>query len=228
MDSNIYKQRFGENIYKEFNMEIEEKLNQIVEKFLSNDCNYAWNICDNKKCEELDLRYRKNISEEVSGCRYKYIEYSKIPDGTKICVGIGFNPAEMYAEKLDGTNTKIINALKQKGYGLFILLNLYPLVSSSKAEFDETDKKSIKFKETCLPELLDYIFTQTDMDVLIFWGRTVSIDQEIFEKIKKFCDDQRLYMTVKEGENIHCHPARVSIEIIPVSQNNLKVSYFIK
>lgn len=208
-------------------MEIEEKLKHEIEKFLGHRCD--WNDSSNKEFKKLNLTCRKNLSE-FDGQPYKYVECTKFNKGEKVCVGIGFNPAEQSPDKIDRTNKKIINAFNKGEYKTYILLNLYPLVSESKANFDESDEKSIAFAKECLPTLLETVYNDTDADVLIFWGRTVSIDREIFNVIEMFCNSQkqRLYMTVKEGESVHCHPAYVPIEIKEVSKDNLKSSYSVR
>ena len=206
-------------------MEVEEKLKQIVEKFLGHGCH--WKYSSKAELEDINLAGRRNLSE-IEGRPYKYIECTELNKGAEICVGIGFNPAEQSPGKIDRTNRKIIHALCRGNYKTFILLNLYPLVTSSKVDFDEADERSLAFSKQCLPELLEYIYKDTSADVLIFWGRTVSVDGEIFKKIREFCKAQRLYMTVKKGDKKHCHPARVPIVIQPVSQNNLKETYSVR
>lgn len=208
-------------------MEIEEKLKQKIEEFLGHCCNWE-NGCS-QEFGKLGLSCRKNLSE-MEGHPYKYIECTKFNQGEKVCIGIGFNPAQQFPGKIDRTNKKIIEALNNGKYKTYILLNLYPLVSSSKTDFDESDENSIAFAKKCLPSLLETIYNDTDADVLIFWGRTVSVDCEIFKKIKMFCNPkkQRLYMTVKKGESVHCHPAYVPIEIKEVSKENLKSSYSVR
>jgi len=206
-------------------MGVEEKLKQKVEEFLGHGC--RWKHSSKTELEALNLAGRKNLSE-IDGQSYKYIECTELNKGEKICVGIGFNPAEQSPCKIDSTNRKIIHALCKGNYKTFILLNLYPLVTSSKVDFDEADERSLAFIKQCLPELLEYIYKDTSADVLIFWGRTVSVDGEIFKKIREFCKAQRLYMTVKKGDKKHCHPARVPIAIQPVSQNNLKETYSVR
>jgi len=63
---------------------------------------------------------------------------------------------------------------------------------------------------------------------LIFWGRTANVESEVFEKLQNFLEFARLYMTVKTGESVHCHPAYVPIEIKEVSKDNLKSSYYVR
>lgn len=207
-------------------MNIEDMLKDKIVEFLQ--CDYNWEKSGNtQKYQKLELCERKNLSIVENDVPYKYIECSTFKKHSKICVGIGFNPAEVSPNEIDNSNKKIISFLGNKEYGKFILLNLYPLVARSKKEFDEQDEKSIAFVQNCLPELLEIILTQTNVDVLIFWGRTVSVEQNIFEKIEKICEQGRLYMTVKVNENIHCHPAHIPIDIKKVEFKNLKLRYFI-
>lgn len=208
-------------------MELEEKLKQEIEKFLGHCCD--WENSSNSEFKKFNLSCRKNLSE-IDGQPYKYVECTKFNQGKKVCVGIGFNPAEKSPDEIDRTNKKIIEALNNGEYKTYILLNLYPLVSKSKANFDESDENSIAFAKKCLPSLLETIYNDTDADVLIFWGRTVSVDCEIFNIIEMLCNSpkQRLYMTVRKGECVHCHPAYVPIEIKEVSKDNLKSSYSVQ
>lgn len=199
-------------------MDIEEKLKQEIEKFLGHSCN--WKNSSSKELEKLNLSCRKNLSE-FDGQSYKYVECTKFNQGTKICVGIGFNPAEQSPDKIDDTNQKIIEYLNKEKYKKYILLNLYPLVSKSKETFDESDENSVAFAQKCLPSLLETVYKDTDADVLILWGREVEFECELYDQLCLLCKEERLYITVNQGDNKkpHWHPSRVSMGIEKAKSN---------
>ena len=176
--------------------------------------NLKWENYNSSKLGNNNLNVkiteRKNINCTDTIAHYKYIEYTRWSD-KKLCAAIGFNPAKHKPDDIDGTNIKLINTLGKKGYGGYLLLNLYPQVSPNKEEFDELNKENIKFHNTLL-KVLDVLIKE-NIDTVIFWGRTVSIDNNIFSKLEEMRKQRILYMTVKEGTSQHCHPARVSIDI---------------
>lgn len=188
--------------------------------------NQEWKNYDYSKLKAKHLNVtiveRKNI-QDVSQ-HYKFIEYTKWENTATndLCVAIGFNPATYNQNEIDGTNIKLINALKDK-YESCILLNLYPQVSTVKEKFNESDDEDSKFHNTLL-QILDFII-EKNIRTVIFWGRTVSVNKDIFEKLQKMQKKNNLLMTVKKGTSSHYHPARVDIEIKVVSMDHLKDSY---
>lgn len=207
---------------------VEVYLKEIIESFLDTKIDWAIADANNTKLQKLGMKERKNLSTKTETSTYKYLEYSawkSLP--SRICVGIGFNPAKCSPNDIDNTNEKIIQKLNTE-YDAFVLLNLYPLVAPSKEMFDESDERSTAFFNHCIPQLLDYVIDKTEADILVFWGRTASVDQGVFKRIQKLCENGRLYMTVKKGESIHCHPAFVQIEIKKVSKEHLIDSYSIR
>ena len=177
-----------------------------------------------EQCEQLCLQERKMLSSEDGG--YKFLDYYMWNSNKKTILGIGFNPALSDLGQIDDTNKKIIDALKQKndGYGQYILTNLYSRVASTEVEFGMIDAKSQNFNSKILPVLLDLILENKDIDVLIFWGRGVEINSELYDRLLQLCRAKRLYITVKQGDSQkpHWHPSRVSIEIEKASTNRFK------
>ena len=132
---------------------------------------------------------------------HKYLEKITWDRGKKLCVAVGYNPTNNEVGDIDGTNIKIIKALKSKGYGGYYLLNLYPQRSDDKTDFDESDTIGIEY-HALLPKILHEIFEYTQYDFLVFWGRTAVIEEPIFEEINKFARRRRLMATVKKAQNI--------------------------
>ena len=78
-----------------------------------------------------------------------------------------------------------------------------------------------------MKKIIDYIINSNE-HVLIFWGRSVAISEELNIKLKALIEQNRLFITVKKGTEDHYHPARVSIEIKQAGKNTLTPSYMIK
>lgn len=200
---------------------LQEKLKNIItndKQLLAH--NKKWENCDLTNFHtklNVSISERKNITcTNASNTNYKYIEYTKW--GNKpTCVAIGFNPATHHPDEIDTTNNKIIDELNNKGYGGYVLLNLYPQVSSTKATFDESDEEDKKFQNTLL-KLINTLIKKR-IDTIIFWGRTVSIDKDVLEKLQELQKNNNLFITTKKDTLMHYHPARVSIEIKKVEKS---------
>ena len=148
---------------------------------------------------------------------YKYLEKITWYRGKELCVAVGYNPTNNKVGDIDKTNSKIIKALKSKGYGGYYLLNLYPQRSDDKTDFDESDAIGIEY-HTLLPKILHDIFEYTQYYLLVFWGRTAVIEEPIFGEINKFAESGRLMATVKENTKQHYHPARTNIDIVDFTE----------
>lgn len=202
-------------------IKIEEELKRILTSHKNElKCmNEKWNCC---KGSGANYKIRKNI---ISG-EYKYIEYTEWNKGQKKCVALGFNPATNDVKQFDDTNKKILKALEDKQYGSYILLNLYPQVTKSKKELQEDDEENKKFESVLLQALKK--IKEKKVDVLIFWGRTVVISDQLFCELKEIMEQSLLYKTVKKGTNEHYHPARVQIEIKKVERTSFVGTYSLK
>lgn len=148
---------------------------------------------------------------------YKYLEKITWDSGKKLCVAVGYNPTNNKVGDIDKTNSKIIKALKSKGYGGYYLLNLYPQRSASKNDLEESEI-GIEY-HILLPKMLRKIFKCTRCSLLYFWGRTAEIEEPILDEINKFARRRRLMATVKKNTKHHYHPARTGITIIDVTKN---------
>ncbi len=108
-------------------------------------------------------------------------------------------------------------ALKGENYGSYVLLNLYPQVTSTKESFNEDDGVNKDFVEL-LPMIIN---NYKENDFVIFWGRTVSISVGIKIQLDNLLGNGKLHMTVKAGTGKHYHPARVDIEIKDVKEDDI-------
>ena len=167
------------------------------------------NINDIKSIK-VKLIERKNVYFEEKDKKYKCLEYTKL-DGcnSKIAITIGFNPAIIDVDKIDRTNLKIINCLQKLGYSECFLLNLNIQVSKNKKQFSK-DNNDEQFEKL----LVGILSSVKNVDIIIFWGRTVSISSK-FKKflVKRMKKLKNVYKTTKKSTNKHYHPARVQIEI---------------
>ena len=207
------------------------KLEEIIKNILTSPSanllskNVPWNNARNTSYSNITWTIRKNIIAQTI-CTYKYLEYTEWDPKKHKCVAIGFNPATIDVNEIDKTNEKIIDKLKEKGYGGYILLNLSPQCSTSKKEWCDNDDEDLKYFP-CFIKILK-IISKKSINVLIFWGRTVAIKDDIYNILQKIIKTENLLMTVKEGTQTHYHPAYVPIDIIPVTDTNLKSSHYLQ
>ena len=201
---------------------LEEKLKNIITSELNGlKCaNCSWQTANTSNSHNF---IRKNISIQKE---YKYIEYTEWDEKKPGCVAIGFNPAETNPEVIDQTNQKIKEALNLQGFGSYILLNLYPQVSSEKKNWMEGDCEDEKYREL-FGDLLIKV-ENSNKAVLIFWGRTVAIESYVYKFLKNIRSQRRLFITVKKGTTMHYHPARVNIEIIEATSESFIETYSVK
>ena len=212
---------------------LQDKIKKMIVKNIdTNVLNKEWKECNDldalSKTANITIIERKNIQgtrydAENKKIEYKFIEYTKWESpNEKQCVAIGFNPATIDPNIIDKTNGKIINILKDNGYGSYILLNLYPQVSKNKDDFNEDDEIDSSFQETLIKilELLNKTKTKT----LIFWGRTVPIPKNVFDILKTLQQNEILYMTIKKDTHSHYHPARINIDMEKVTDKYFSVT----
>ena len=215
--------------------ELQDEIKKLIVKNINiNDFDKEWKEWNDldalPKIKNITIIERKNIQgsrydeENKKSIDYKFMEYTKWKSkNVKQCVAIGFNPAKINPNEIDSTNKKLITELNNMDYNSYILLNLYPQVSTNKNTFNETDTIDEKFQNILL-EILSLLIDQA-IDTIIFWGRTVSISNEIYSKLIKLQEKNHLFMTIKKGDKKqHCHPAYIQIQIIKVSNDNYLVT----
>ena len=193
-------------------MELFEKLKRIIVSDKSDL------LCKGNLWEFSKDKSRRNIVSTSDSKSYKYIEYTVWDDKKKFCVAIGFNPANSDVESPDDTNERVRKELDNNGYGAYVLLNLFPQISADENTHHKDDEDE-KF-EKILPRLFDKII-ESKTDVLIFWGRTAEVNNDIRKCLIKLQKNKKLYITVKKGTNNHYHPARVTIDIIQAKEDSI-------
>lgn len=184
-------------------------------------------IRDSKKeCPNTSIINVKDIKKKVcwGNDKYKFLEKTIWDEKKEICVALGFNPTNNKIDKIDSTNKKIIKQLKEP-FGGYYLINLYPQRSDSKNGFDESDEIGKNYNR-CIPKMLDLLI-KNDIKLLIFFGRTVAIREEIIKKLDIFKNNGKLMITVKKGFTDFYHPARVEIDIIDVKKDYYDQTYHI-
>lgn len=133
--------------------------------------------------------------------KYKYkeeLEFQDCKNGKKaIC--IGFNPA-LAIRELDATNKRLCEKLRKKGYSKYFLFNLYPEVVAHKENVnvdDEENKNSLNY-------LRNEIQNIENCDVVLFFGRSTSLNEDQTKFIEELCDGGRkVFLTTFKGEFIH-------------------------
>lgn len=131
---------------------------------------------------------------------YEYIEFEKnIKENVAICVGL--NPAAA-EEDLDTTNKRLIKLLR-RDYKGYYLLNLYPEITDNKTQIDYANNENIVFVNF----LGDFLQEpdKSKLDVILFFGRTVILNQEQIDIINSLLSDssRHVYITTHNGEFTH-------------------------
>ncbi len=171
----------------------------------------------------IDITVRKNISNDD----YKLIEITKWNnDIDKFCVILGFNPTELDINEIDNTNVKLINEL-EKDYGGVILLNYHILRSKTKEEFSPQDDWNVEYNHEILPKILKLLIEEK-IEVVIFWGRTNSFENDIYDLLKQLQENEKLKYTVKKDTESHYHPGRCEIKIKSVDATSFATSNYLK
>ena len=165
--------------------------------------------------------------DSIYETKYKYKEvltFSKpLIEYEKYAVCIGFNPAK--AEKdLDVTNKRLINAL-QHTYSGYILLNIYPEITSTATEVNFDDPEN----QNNLKRLLNYIeVLDKEMDIIVFFGSSYSICEELYNTLLSLAHTNRLIKTTNKNKDFR-HPSSIgSVDLVKVLVNDLGSNHFIK
>ena len=135
--------------------------------------------------------------------KYKYAEKLTFDKSfsNKFAICIGLNPAAA-EQNIDETNKRLINLLKKKYKGYF-LLNLYPEITDNKLQINYEDDKNIGFIHH-LKSILE-AEDKVSLDIIFFFGRTTVLNQEQLELIKSVLNNKSrsVYITTHNGEFTH-------------------------
>lgn len=158
--------------------------------------------------------------DNIENPKYKFkeeIDFIGENDEKPYAICIGLNPAKAQ-EELDVTNKRLINLL-QNNYSGYYLFNIYPEITENATQINLEDNENINFVSRLKDILEEEIYK--DLDVVLFFGRTLVIPDKVVELIRQWLDDKKkIYLTSHNGE--FTHPgANAKIEKI-----ELKSKYF--
>ena len=143
--------------------------------------------------------------------KYKYLEKVSFngANDKKYAICIGLNPAKAEIN-LDETNKRLVRLLKKEYCGYY-LFNIYPEITDNATQINLEDKENISFVSELKDILKEEIYK--DLDVILFFGRTLIIPNEFVELIRQWIDDKKkIYLTSHNGEFMH-PGANASIEL---------------
>ena len=101
--------------------------------------------------------------------------------------------------------------LLKKEYCGYYLFNIYPEITDNATQINLEDKENISFVSELKDILKEEIYK--DLDVILFFGRTLIIPNEFVELIRQWIDDKKkIYLTSHNGEFMH-PGANASIEL---------------
>lgn len=147
------------------------------------------------------IYWSKDKTHENVRYSFKYkevINFIKESNSTKrLAICIGYNPAKA-GDKIDTTNKRLIDILWNE-YDGYTLYNLYPQVSSDK----NTCNLDLEENESFIP-IVSEVIEKEEFDVILFWGRSVNIDEKIKLAIEtRLHNNKVLKITTFENQFIH-------------------------
>lgn len=169
-------------------------------------------FCSKILCEPLQKNLEFKYKEEIS------FDKEKNEKAGKKAICIGYNPAKA-SKKIDTTNKRLIDLL-WSDYDEYLLLNLYPQISTDQDTcYPEIDENA-NFEEV-ITEMLE----KDSRDIILFWGRTTVFTESICEAIKKRIKKKLpLKMTVHQGK--FTHPgSNADIQLQDIKEENILTSY---
>lgn len=157
---------------------------------------------------------------------FKFKEYIKFQKGTinqcdNEAVCIGYNPAKA-SLSLDVTNKRLIDLLWNNFSG-YLLINLYPQVSTNKCSCIPDLDENKNFSEVIVE-----ILKKDKREIIIFWGRSVLIDENIKDAI-----ENRIQLNLPLKRTTHngkfTHPAsNADIKLEDVTLDRIRNSFHIE
>lgn len=166
-------------------------------------------------------KYVKELEKDIEFKYKEKILFQKLNNKGKTAICIGYNPAKS-CEDIDITNKRLIECLWED-YDGYELVNLYPQVSSDKTTCINDLDENYNF----INVIVD-IIENDEKDIILFWGRTLSLSDELYNAI---CNrlDKHLTLKMTTHNNKFTHPgANSAIEIKKCSKENLKTSHNIE
>ncbi len=158
--------------------------------------------------------------DNVVNPKYKFteeIDFDSKHNENRYAICIGLNPGNA-AEDLDEANKRLVSLLS-KEYSGYYLFNIYPEISDNATQINLEDEENINFVNKLKDILKEQIYK--DLDVVLFFGRTLIITNEFVELIRQRLNKKKkVYLTSHNGEFTHPR-ANAKIEKI-----ELKLEYF--
>ena len=151
--------------------------------------------------------------------KYKFLEKITWEQNTKMAVCIGLNPAKADKE-LDVTNNRLIRLLREY-YSGYILLNLYPEITSKKSLIRSSDKINKNFDNKII-KYIDCNFKSND--IILFFGRTTKISYEFALWLKKCLKKNRKIKKVVSND-LFTHPCTSNnLSLADFNENDYKIT----
>ena len=123
-------------------------------------------------------------------------------------VCIGLNPAKAEIN-LDETNKRLVRLLKKEYCGYY-LFNIYPEITDNATQINLEDKENINFISKLKDILKEQIYK--DLDVVLFFGRTLIIPNEFVELIRQRLNKKKKVCLTSHTANIVEKLAKFHIE----------------
>ena len=178
----------------------------------------------NQKVKRTLFYETKYIDSLNTNIEFKYKEnivFFKENKSSRKAICIGYNPAKATKE-IDVTNKRLIDCLWNE-YDEYMLVNLYPQVSSNKT----TCITDLEENENFCNVIIDIIKSEKDC-IILFFGRTVNIKDDIYDAIvERINNKMPIKMTTHNDK--FTHPgSNADIKLIDIQEENLRSSYRIE
>lgn len=139
--------------------------------------------------EEISYKIKLNIEYNKDKTKRFRYEYSKVwNENKKLITAILLNPSKADKYCSDKTLDVLTKTFYEKGYGGFIVLNLFAYMQSKSSEIKNTDenKEKINYKH-----IKDYLEKNKNTEYFIGWGNDFGY---LYESIKNSAKTKKKYI----------------------------------
>jgi hypothetical protein len=125
------------------------------------------------------------------------IRLSLVKDGSNVLIVIGFNPSTADDSKPDRTMESVMRIAEYNGYDGFVMLNIYPLRSTSPKNLPKEIDLNIHNRN--IEHIIDILGKYPSSDVLLAYGNLIKERQ-----YSKFCVNEILKILKAKHRSIYC------------------------
>jgi hypothetical protein len=152
--------------------EVNKKEVEFILKYKSNDPAIGYN-----QWPKIKMIY-KHLPDIYKNSPYNHARYSLGKSGSKMLIVIGVNPNTADDKTPDSTTNKVIGFSRKKGYGGWLILNLYPQRRESAGKLDDFNHK---YHQKNLKEIKKRVSEQNNPVIWCAWGVSIKARNYLFK-----------------------------------------------